>query len=179
MKDEILKLRSEGLTYDQIIGVLGCSKSTVSYHCNKNGLGKGPTTISDDTIKKINEYYETHTVEETSNKFSVGTATVVKYTKNKRVKLTKEERRLKNIIAVQKRRRKLKKMAVEYKGGCCQECGYHKYISVLEFHHRDPNEKDFGISTKTNSWEIIKNELDKCDMLCANCHRELHEELDK
>lgn len=78
--------------------------------------------------------------------------------------------------AVQRRRDKLKELCVEYKGGRCEFCGYDKCMAALEFHHIDPNEKDFGIGAKghTRSFEKIKIELDKCVMLCANCHREEH-----
>lgn len=78
--------------------------------------------------------------------------------------------------SVQRRRIKLKKLAVEYMGGCCQNCGYNKMQEVLEFHHKDPSHKDFGISAKGITWSFdkIKEELDKCVMLCANCHREEH-----
>lgn len=38
-------------------------------------------------------------------------------------------------------------MAVAYKGGKCQCCGYNKYIGALKFHHVDPAQKDFGISS--------------------------------
>lgn len=81
---------------------------------------------------------------------------------------------------VDKRRRKLKVMAIEHNGGKCQHCGYNKCIAALEFHHRNPTQKDFGLSNgNTYSWEKIKNEIEKCDLLCANCHRELHFEQDK
>ncbi len=78
---------------------------------------------------------------------------------------------------VQKRRDMLKQMAVEHKGGQCQKCGYNKCISALDFHHIEPQHKDFGISHKglTRSWEAIKKEIDKCILVCANCHREIHE----
>ena len=78
--------------------------------------------------------------------------------------------------AVKKRRKKIKEMAVEYKGGKCICCGYNKCIGALEFHHLDPNGKDFNISAKgiTRAWSKVKEELDKCVLLCANCHRELH-----
>lgn len=81
--------------------------------------------------------------------------------------------------AVQRRRDKLKQMSVEYKGGCCANCGYSRCIKALEFHHIDESKKDFGISHKgyTRSWERVKLELDKCIILCANCHREIHEGL--
>lgn len=80
---------------------------------------------------------------------------------------------------VDKRRKKVKQQAVEYKGGCCERCGYDNYVGALEFHHRNPSEKDFGIAHKGNtmSWEKMKVELDKCIMVCANCHREVHEEI--
>lgn len=78
--------------------------------------------------------------------------------------------------AVQKRRDLLKLKALEYKGGKCEICGYDKNYAALEFHHLDPNEKDFGIASDgyTRSWENTKEELDKCILVCANCHRELH-----
>jgi hypothetical protein len=78
--------------------------------------------------------------------------------------------------AVTKRRKKLKEMAIEYKGGKCICCGYNKCPGALEFHHTDPDGKDFSISNKgvTRSWEKIKKEIDKCVLVCANCHREIH-----
>ena len=80
------------------------------------------------------------------------------------------------IAAVTKRRKKLREMAVEYKGGKCVFCGYAKDIVALDFHHLDESRKDFGLSQRglTRSWERIKQELDKCILVCANCHREIH-----
>lgn len=85
------------------------------------------------------------------------------------------------VEAVQKRRDKIKQMALYYKGGKCEKCGYNKCISALEFHHLDSNEKDFSISSKgyTRSWESVKAELDKCILVCSNCHREIHHESPK
>ena len=80
--------------------------------------------------------------------------------------------------AVQRRRNKTKKLLVEYKGGKCEICGYDKCISALEFHHIAPGEKDFGVSDGlTRSLEKNKEEIDKCILVCANCHREIHEGL--
>lgn len=78
--------------------------------------------------------------------------------------------------AVTKRRALLKAIAIEYKGGGCQHCGYSKCSAALEFHHTDPMQKDFGIAENghTMSEAKMKSELDKCVMLCANCHREEH-----
>lgn len=73
------------------------------------------------------------------------------------------------------RRTKLKKEAIEYLGGKCSFCGYNKCIASLDFHHTDPKEKGFPLNKmyRHSKEEIIK-ELDKCILLCANCHRELH-----
>lgn len=78
--------------------------------------------------------------------------------------------------AVIKRRKSLRKRAVEYMGGKCQICGYNRCISAMDFHHRKAEEKGFGISAFgiTRSWDKILNELQKCVLLCANCHREVH-----
>jgi len=79
--------------------------------------------------------------------------------------------------AVDKRRKMIRKMAIEYKGGRYAICGYNKNINALEFHHFDSGKKDFGISAKgyTRSWEQVKRELGKCVLLCSNCHREVHD----
>lgn len=85
------------------------------------------------------------------------------------------DRREALIKAVVKRRKKVKAMAIEYKGGKCIGCGYNRYQGALELHHVNPSEKGFGIGDKgyTRSWAKVKAELDKCVLLCANCHREV------
>ena len=74
------------------------------------------------------------------------------------------------------RQRKFKKQCVEHLGGSCEHRGYDRYYGCLEFHHKDPNEKDFSIAkAKLTSFnQKVKDELDKCMLLCANCHREEH-----
>ena len=85
------------------------------------------------------------------------------------------DRREALIKAVAKRRKKIKELTVEYKGGKCQICTYSKCIGALELHHIDPTKKSFGIGDKgyTRSWEKVRDEVDKCILLCANCHREV------
>lgn len=69
----------------------------------------------------------------------------------------------------------IKKQCVDYKGGCCILCGYSKYFGSLEFHHLDGSQKDFTISShRSLSFDQLKTELDKCVLLCSNCHREVH-----
>lgn len=85
-----------------------------------------------------------------------------------------------NSCAVNNRRFKLKDKCIEYLGSKCIVCGYFKCKQALEFHHKDPSKKDFSISgNHTRSWDSIKNELDKCDLLCSNCHQEMHYILNK
>ena len=81
-----------------------------------------------------------------------------------------------NRIRRKERYRKYKIKAVEYKGGKCCRCGYNKCVASLEFHHVDPDKKEAQVSKffAMNSWNKIKTELDKCVLLCANCHNELH-----
>jgi predicted transcriptional regulator len=77
---------------------------------------------------------------------------------------------------VTNRQRKFKEKCVAYKGGKCEICGYNKCVGALDFHHQDRSEKDFGIAQKkTYKYDSsIERELDKCMLLCSNCHRELH-----
>lgn len=66
--------------------------------------------------------------------------------------------------------------SINYLGGKCIICGYEKCTAALQFHHRNPEEKKFNINNSTcnKAWKTIKEEIDKCDLLCANCHMELH-----
>lgn len=90
-------------------------------------------------------------------------------------KRTYADRRDYLIKAVADRRRTLKEKAVAFLGGACARCGYAKCVAALEFHHRDPKKKDFRIgSGNSKAWKTIMSELKKCDLLCANCHREAH-----
>jgi len=69
-----------------------------------------------------------------------------------------------------------KRLCLDYKGSKCSICGYNRCVEALEFHHRDNIEKEFSISNARFKKfdDRTKKELDKCDVLCANCHREVH-----
>lgn len=81
---------------------------------------------------------------------------------------------------VDRRRKALKKMAIAYKGGCCLVCGYNRHVGSLHFHHTEPGQKDFSFSHhgSCRSWPNARRELNKCVLLCANCHGETHAGLD-
>lgn len=77
--------------------------------------------------------------------------------------------------AVARKRRRIKLDLVEYKGGKCEICGYNKCIAALEFHHRDHKQKDFSLSGgETYGLNRSKKEVDKCILVCSNCHKEIH-----
>lgn len=72
----------------------------------------------------------------------------------------------------------IKLKLIEYKGGSCIKCGYNKYYGALELHHRDASDKEFNwTKLRLKSWDKIRVEADKCDLLCANCHREVHQSI--
>ncbi len=80
------------------------------------------------------------------------------------------------------RRYRVKKQAVGYLGGKCKKCNWVGDLSGYDFHHLDPEIKDFNPSAANlanKSWEVVKQELDKCDLLCAICHRLEHSNYDK
>jgi len=85
------------------------------------------------------------------------------YEKNKRNRRRK---------AMRKRRRQ---MAYEYLGNKCAICGYDKCQHALEFHHKNPPTKEYNITNGFGKpWKVLKIELDKCVLLCKNCHAETH-----
>lgn len=90
---------------------------------------------------------------------------------------TEDEIKRSNSNGVVSFRRRVKEKLIEYKGGCCERCGYSKCSDALEFHHVDPSEKEFSVSGKSISFEKMKKEVDKCILVCSNCHREIHFEL--
>jgi len=81
-------------------------------------------------------------------------------------------------------RRNSKLIYLEYKGKKCEICGYNKCEASLSFHHRDKKDKLFWIGALNQRIIAISelknyiiNELDKCDVLCRNCHHEKHSDI--
>ena len=178
-KEKILELRKQGKSYNEIVRILNISKSVISYHCKSMGINESingiKTFVSVENVNKLNEFYKNHTIDEASKEFNISRSTVIKYVNAKREKLSDDEKKRRNYERVKNRIQRLKEMAVEYLGGKCIKCGYNKCIWALDFHHRDPNEKEFAIGKYfSRSWNNLKRELNKCDLLCANCHRETH-----
>ncbi len=221
MKDKIIKLRKEGKTYNEIKKILGCSKSTISYHCSKlnilddeedlmiTDLRKNGKTyheiytifdkkitkekirmicaknglsyldrLTDEDILKIKELYdEFKSCRKVAEITGCAVQTIRKYVDI--VKTSHEERKKNKSNNVINWRKRKKLELVKYKGGKCEICGYDRCVRALEFHHTDINDKDFTISGKSWSYERLKKEVDKCILVCSNCHVEIHEELNR
>jgi 5-methylcytosine-specific restriction endonuclease McrA len=76
---------------------------------------------------------------------------------------------------VSEQRRRLKLRLIQEAGGRCQLCGYDRYAGALQFHHLDPAEKEFALSTRgiARSLSKARAEARKCVLLCATCHAEV------
>lgn len=122
MKEKILELFRQGLSYRQIAKQLNCSKGTIAFHCGKGQKQK---------------YYQN------------------------RQRIRSEFR---------------KQLKLEH-GGKCQKCGYDKCLAALHFHHLDPSTKEGKVSDMfyTKNKKAAQEEAKKCQLICANCHAELHD----
>lgn len=78
-------------------------------------------------------------------------------------------------IKTSQTRRATKLQAIEYLGGCCRDCELKSVHScIYDFHHLDPTQKDISFGKVNKSFAVLKPELDKCILLCSNCHRIRH-----
>jgi len=184
MENDILRLREKGYTYKQIMDELNCSKSIISYYCRRNGISRydNKLKISDDLIEKMQLYYnECNSSRKVAKKFNISRNQVSKYIKLNSVKnsiKTEDDRKKLVVKRVILWRQRVKIKLVEYKGGSCQICGYNKCVRSLQFHHVNPMEKDYTISGKTKAFDKMVKEVDKCILVCNNCHGEIHEQID-
>jgi len=182
--DEIHRLRSEGYSYNKIRGILKCSKGTISKYAAGIMSTKYNVRIfkTQEELDKLHCYAESHTYQETANYFNVSVSTIRNYTTCKKISRNKQSHE-KTLVHYkthkQQLRLEIKKQCVEYLGGQCKICGYKKCYRALEFHHMNPAEKEMGISQANTKYrfEQLKPELDKCVLLCKNCHAEVHDGL--
>lgn len=128
-------------------------------HCQKDLVGKGKTKFC---CRSCFEIYK----KENSNQCCKICG-----------KITLDGREICNACNTRIRRFISKKKGIELLGGKCSKCGFDKNIIALEFHHKDDN-KEFSISKIYNkSWNVVKNEIEKCILLCSNCHRIHHSKI--
>ena len=79
--------------------------------------------------------------------------------------------------AVKRWRQRTKERLVDAMGGKCVCCGYSKCIDALDFHHKDPAQKDVGLAVMRGNivaWSKLVVEARKCVLVCNRCHREIH-----
>lgn len=171
-KQLLEKLINENKSSYEIAKEVGKSQTTVKYWLKKHGLKTNYKTHS--TIKVINDH-------KICTYCNINKPLSDYHIKDKATKRLNNKCKLCFNNEAKERMLAAKIMFINYKGGQCISCGYNKCIAALEFHHLDPMEKDFEISNyKINTKNVktldanIKNELDKCVLLCANCHREIH-----
>lgn len=173
LQSKIIELRKSGKSYLEIKKELNCTLLTIQKACNRNGaIITHPTKISEEKKKEIIDVYnQTKSMLKTSKIVGCSKSTVGKYVNNSNYYEKNAKSKIQSVISW-RQRTKLK--LIEYKGGSCTKCGYNKCPGALTFHHLDPTEKDFRISGQSWSFERLKEEADKCILLCANCHHELH-----
>jgi hypothetical protein len=149
-KESLEQLVGEGLSSYAIAEKLGKSQTTVWYWLKKYELC--PKKLYKCTI--CNDMDETH--------FTKGRFSQCKICRRKEQNRTTK---------------KYKLVLVQYKGGKCELCGYSKCVASLDFHHKDPTQKDPNW-IKMRRWnpERVKKEVDKCRLVCKNCHGEIHYE---
>lgn len=237
----ILELRKLGKSVNEICKEIRCSKSNISYHINKNGLGgvisknksglfskvseemtdtiknmrlQGKTyeeifelvDISPDLLKKICRklklnkpnnkkalpsnsdeiitfYEKVRSIRITAKEFCISREMVKacvgdKIVSNRNTNSLETQMKIKSQYTVSWRIRK-REYFIKLKGGCCSVCGYKKSISALHFHHIDPLQKDFNVGGSNYSFERLTLEVEKCILVCANCHIEIHEQIRK
>ena len=167
-RDDLIKLIGDGYSQYQISGHFKCSQSNVRYWLKKYGLKTSHKSFNE---TKIEDYGE----ERLCKKCGLNKNIDEFYSKRGKkggssycIDCTKK-------ISTD-RHTEFKKVLISYKGGCCEICGYDKYIGALDLHHINPNDKDFNFG-KNKQYilnEKMIDELNKCVLVCSNCHREIH-----
>lgn len=164
-RDELERLIDLGLTQRAIAEELGCSQTTVRYWLRRWDLNTRPTLA----IKDGREAREAGLTERVLDCKTHGRGRFVIDTQGYyRCARCRADR-------VAERRRQIKAILVTEAGGRCVLCGYDRHVAALEFHHRDPAAKRFGLGAGglTRSLASARAEAAKCELLCSNCHAEV------
>lgn len=171
IKQQVIQLKKSGKTYAQIVEETGIGKGSVSTICKKAGLGQNIIELTPEKIEECQRLYD-----EIGNIKEVAKITKISYYRLRDVIKSKTITPKSSYDHVKVHRHKVKEELIKYKGGKCEICGYNKCHGALDFHHLDPSQKDFNISDSNvyKNLDKLKEEVDKCILVCANCHRELH-----
>jgi hypothetical protein len=171
-KEKIVELIDKDFSQREIAETLEVSQTNLRYWLEKFGLKTNKKKFNKRSNKKVVEKKcakcnETKNVYEFYKRHENGRShEVTGYCKSCSNKYHSE------------RVRKVKLKMIDYKGGKCEKCALalkNSHYSVFEFHHLNPKEKDVNFAKiKYQKWEKIKIEIDKCMLVCANCHRIEH-----
>jgi transposase-like protein len=159
-REALVELVEEGRSIRAIAGVLELSPTTVRHWLRKFGLRthgaerERHASLSPELIRECNRHGWTVWIRAGSGRYRC-----------KRCR----------IEAVSARRRRVKEILVGEAGGACRLCGYSRYAGALQFHHIDPSEKTFALSSRGLARSLTKAraEVAKCVLLCATCHAEV------
>jgi hypothetical protein len=159
MNESILKdLSSQGLSTYKIAEKMNCAQTTIRYWLKKFNLT---------TAEKSSTCKNCQTELQGSRRLYCSTT----------CKNTLSNQKFNSYKCQQKRGKERKLSLIKLKGGCCELCGYSKNTAALQFHHEDPTKKEHGLDLRklsNSTWEACISELEKCKLLCANCHAETH-----
>lgn len=169
-KQLLVDLVDQGMSLNQIVKIVGKSQSSVRHWLKKYNLKTKHKSFADGYSYPKRVSKDSQVCACCKIKLNDKNASIRK-TRNIYYYLCKTCLSNKDL----KRRVDFKIKAIKYKGDKCQHCGYDKNITALEFHHINPEEKEIlPAKLYSKPWEYAKQELDKCILLCANCHREEH-----
>ena len=175
-KEEFVRLVLGGSTVALLQTLYECSRGKIyDYKRKHDAIGLTPNSNKQDihdgfkicktckNSKSLNDFYTNGRNADNSQKFKPS-CRLCENSKNMRVKLLR-------YIKV------LKTFNREYK---CERCGYDDNYAALEFHHINPKEKNVELSrvgatiSEARLTSILEEELPNIEILCANCHREYH-----
>jgi hypothetical protein len=165
-REELAPLVEAGLTLAEMSKWLDRSPSTIRHWIERHGLQQ-PIQVRREKVLAIARSGE-RTIVRRCKRHGMTEFALVGSKRQPRCKLCRAD-------AVQRRRRKVKRILVEEAGGRCVLCGYDRCIAALHFHHREPARKAFGLAHRgiTRALEEVRREARKCVLLCSNCHAEV------
>ena len=157
--EKIIELRKQKISLKQIQQRLKCSRATISTYCK---LLENNDQIKEELILSRSK--------RSVDKEIIDAAL--------RMRIINSEATTPGTIRNKLARKAKRAWLAIYAGNKCQACGYDKCLSALDYHHKDPTEKDFAISQfPKRRIVLILEELRKCVLLCGNCHSEVHDGL--
>jgi hypothetical protein len=159
-KYKLLEMIESGMSMNDIAKKEQKSLTTIRYWCNKFDIKSKHTSFKNSKSKS-------------HNCLSCGETDPSKFNGHKKSKCIKCHTP-QTYPKLKEWRKNTKLKLVEGFGFTCSCCGLIDSPVVYDFHHLNPNEKDFTLSSNVKSWNVLVNEAKKCIMVCSHCHRKIH-----